>query len=119
MTASFHAYVCMIQWLGCSAGFIYGLVDREGTGPVWWLSLIGIVLMPVANELILNLKGVLCRKRILKADYCERYNLKDCLPIVYSSGYNIHAFGLEKCHPFDSTKYRRVFEDLVSSGLIN
>ena len=74
--------------------------------------------MPIVNEIVLNIKGIVCRSRILTPDYSEKHHLKEALPIIYSKDYNIHAFGLEKCHPFDSTKYRRVYEDLVSSGLI-
>lgn len=31
-------------------------------------------------------------------------------PIVYSSHYNITCMGLERCHPFDSTKWGKVFK---------
>jgi histone deacetylase 11 len=41
------------------------------------------------------------------------------VPIVYSSKYNITAFGLERLHPFDSTKYRRIRDWLVRQGLRN
>lgn len=34
-------------------------------------------------------------------------------PIVYSDYYNIEFFGLEKYHPFDSVKYRHVYEALL------
>ena len=119
MAASFHAYVCMIQWLACLTGFIYGLHDKEAWPPLWWVSLLALLFMPIVNEIVLNLKGLMCRSRILTPDYSEQHNLKSALPIIYSTDYNIHAFGLEKCHPFDSTKYRRVFDDLVQSGLIN
>ena len=44
--------------------------------------------------------------------------LQQCVPIVYSDGYNIHAFGAEKLHPFDAAKYRRVYADLHESGTI-
>lgn len=30
------------------------------------------------------------------------------LPIVYSEDYNISLFGIEKLHPFDAAKFRRV-----------
>lgn len=74
--------------------------------------------MPVVNEIFLCLKYACCKHRIRKPDYCERNNLKECLPIVYNEGYNIHALGIEKCHPFDSEKYRRVFNDLRDSSLL-
>ena len=31
-------------------------------------------------------------------------------PILYSSHYNITCFGLERLHPFDSTKWGKVFK---------
>ena len=37
--------------------------------------------------------------------------------IVYHPGYNITAFGLERLHPFDSRKYRRIHDALISRGL--
>jgi histone deacetylase 11 len=39
------------------------------------------------------------------------------LPLVYSPKYNITAFGLERLHPFDSRKYRRIRDWLVRQGL--
>ena len=40
------------------------------------------------------------------------------LPIVYHSAYNIKFFGIEKLHPFDSTKFQKVKEGLVKQGLL-
>lgn len=61
MAASFHAYICMLEWLGCFGGFIYGLTAkaREDVPWLWYTSLIGIFAMPIVNELFLSLKGVL------------------------------------------------------------
>jgi histone deacetylase 11 len=39
------------------------------------------------------------------------------IPIVYSPGYNVTAFGLERLHPFDGTKYRRIRDSLIRQGL--
>ncbi|AMV40208.1 histone deacetylase [Planctomyces sp. SH-PL62] len=39
------------------------------------------------------------------------------VPIVYSPLYNFTAFGLERLHPFDGRKYRRIHEALVARGL--
>jgi histone deacetylase 11 len=39
------------------------------------------------------------------------------VPIVYSAGYNITACGLERLHPFDSVKYRRIHDWLIRQGL--
>ena len=109
MAASFHAYVCMIEWLLCVFGFIYGLIDSDAWEPLWWVSLLTLIFIPFLNELFLNIKALACKSRIIKPEYSEKYNLRDALPIVYSPDYNIHAFGIEKLHPFDSSKYRRVF----------
>jgi histone deacetylase 11 len=39
------------------------------------------------------------------------------VPLVYSANYNISAFGLERLHPFDSVKYRRIHDWLIAQGL--
>jgi histone deacetylase 11 len=39
------------------------------------------------------------------------------VPIVYSPAYNITALGLERWHPFDSVKYRRIHAWLLRQGL--
>ena len=39
------------------------------------------------------------------------------VPIVYHPSFNITAFGLERLHPFDSRKYRRIHDTLIARGL--
>ena len=39
------------------------------------------------------------------------------VPLVYHPLYNITAFGLERLHPFDGRKYRRIHDALVARGL--
>ncbi len=39
------------------------------------------------------------------------------VPLVYSPNYNITAFGLERWHPFDSVKFRRIHAWLIRQGL--
>jgi histone deacetylase 11 len=39
------------------------------------------------------------------------------IPIIYHPAYNITVFGLERLHPFDGLKYRRIHDALVSDGL--
>jgi hypothetical protein len=39
------------------------------------------------------------------------------VPLVYHPGYNIRACGLERLHPFDSVKYRRIHDELIRQGL--
>lgn len=41
------------------------------------------------------------------------------MPILYHPQYNITFFGIEKLHPFDSTKYGRVYDALIERGLID
>ena len=39
------------------------------------------------------------------------------IPLVYHPSYNMTAFGLERLHPFDSQKYRRIHDALIERGL--
>jgi histone deacetylase 11 len=39
------------------------------------------------------------------------------IPLVYHPRYNITAFGLERLHPFDGRKYRRIHDALIARGL--
>ena len=39
------------------------------------------------------------------------------IPIIYHPKYNITVFGLERLHPFDGLKYRRIHDALIADGL--
>lgn len=39
------------------------------------------------------------------------------IPLLYSRRYNFSAFGLERLHPFDGNKYRRIRNWLIRQGL--
>src|SRR5262245_41163292 len=39
------------------------------------------------------------------------------VPLVYHPGYNVTACGLERRHPFDGVKYRRIHDELVRQGM--
>lgn len=39
------------------------------------------------------------------------------IPLVYHPAYNVSAFGLERLHPFDGGKYRRIHDALIARGL--
>ncbi len=39
------------------------------------------------------------------------------VPLVYTPRYDITACGLERLHPFDSIKYRRIRDELIRQGL--
>ncbi|KAK9826406.1 hypothetical protein WJX81_000560 [Elliptochloris bilobata] len=41
------------------------------------------------------------------------------LPLVYSETYNIRCLGLERFHPFDSTKFVKVVQGLLDEGLVS
>jgi histone deacetylase 11 len=38
------------------------------------------------------------------------------IPIIYHPRYNITAFGLQRLHPFDGRKYRRIHDALIADG---
>ena len=40
------------------------------------------------------------------------------VPIVYNENYNITAFGIEKLHPFDSTKWGRIIQMLIDKKIL-
>src|SRR3954447_9112534 len=44
-------------------------------------------------------------------------SVRRVVPLVYHPRYNITAFGLERLHPFDSRKYRRIHDALVARGI--
>ena len=40
----------------------------------------------------------------------------DMIPLIYHPKYNITVFGLERLHPFDGLKYRRIHDALIADG---
>jgi histone deacetylase 11 len=54
-------------------------------------------------------------------DEAEDRGSKSCapglVPLVYASGYNISAFGLEQLHPFDGRKFSKIQKHLISFGI--
>jgi histone deacetylase 11 len=98
----------MLTWLASVAIFILGFVYSDKLPEYFWvLGLALFFLFPIPFELLLNLKA-LCFKNSLDNHNCS-HDFHGFLPIVYSPQYNITACGLEKCHPFDSCKYGRIF----------
>ena len=116
--ATFHAYICMFQWIASWALFIWGLTPSYPFKYSWAAGLAGWLLFAPLNELLLSIKFALCKGRVQSKNYAESKGLDKCVPIVYSPTYNIHAFGLEKVHPFDASKYRRIFEQLKETKVI-
>jgi histone deacetylase 11 len=41
----------------------------------------------------------------------------DMIPLIYHPKYNITVLGLERLHPFDGLKYRRIHDALIADGL--
>jgi histone deacetylase 11 len=41
------------------------------------------------------------------------------IPLIYSSNYNIKAYGIEKLHPFDSSKYEKIHDHLVNGNIVD
>ena len=116
---SFHAWVCFLEQSACLGTFIYSFFSSNKIDFLWLYSIIGLFTIPLVNELVLTIKGKMFRDRVLTPNFSERHNLENCSPIVYSPTYNISFFGLEKIHPFDAAKYRRVMEDLQESAFFN
>ncbi|GAB6030865.1 Histone deacetylase 11 [Chamberlinius hualienensis] len=53
-------------------------------------------------------------------DFKLYLDISSCqLPIIYSSQYNVKFYGLEKFHPFDSTKWGRVYGFLNEAEMLN
>ena len=98
--------------------FGYGFYSEK------WLTFLGIGLFigfPILNELFLNTVA-LCQSEVNAAATRAKFEkvANDGLfPIVYSPGYNITAGGFEKCHPFDSTKYRRIWDFLFQKQILD
>lgn len=107
-----HSIICMAESLACISGFVTGLARQDIWPPLWYVSFIMFFLFPIVNEAVLNIKNALCRSRVDNLpDYLkDGSEIYKTLPIVYSTRYNIHCFGIEKLHPFDASKYKRVWE---------
>ena len=102
-----YSKFCMFQWTGSIAIIVNGCVTEE-----YLYILVGIglfLLFPVVNELCLNLMAKCCFKNQSEDEIRTTFQDPCLFPIVYSPGYNITACGLEKLHPFDSTKYKRIW----------
>eukprot|EP00249_Psilotum_nudum_P002138 c15025_g1_i1 orf=83-1105(+) len=57
-------------------------------------------------------------KRIRSSRLCKSVPPQK-IPMVYSPSYNIAFLGLEKLHPFDSSKWGRIRDILVKRGTLN
>ncbi|KAK1314590.1 Histone deacetylase 2 [Acorus calamus] len=41
------------------------------------------------------------------------------VPVIYSESYNIAFLGIEKLHPFDSSKWGRICQFLMQDGVLD
>ena len=113
-----YTIVNALSWFGSISVFAVGLAKKEKYPYMWVAGLVYFFTYPILYETLLNIKGYLCRSRLNQSQHnCS--HLRHRFPIVYSSNYNITAGGLEKCHPFDSCKYRRIFESLQKKKIID
>ena len=104
----------MVASLGSTAAFIIGLAKVNHA--MWISGLVAYFGFPIIFEMLINLKALLC-KNSLRNHKCSHHHT--ITPLVYSPGYNITAGGLEKVHPFDSTKYRRIYDFLIKKKIID
>ena len=112
-----YAFVDALASIGSLATLIYGAVKTDVYGhKVWGISLAFFLLHPALFEILLNIKACFMKSSLDKRKIDQ---LGKKFPIVYSPGYNITACGLERMHPFDSTKYRRVFDALRKKKVID
>jgi histone deacetylase 11 len=58
------------------------------------------------------------QRLLSKSGYRDYFREDVKIPIIYSPKYNITFFGIEKLHPFDSTKYAKVHDRLIALGTI-
>lgn len=111
-TVDDSAYLATYAVAGALAG------AAAAGGSAWLLAPAAAVLLvapPVLEELVGLAEGRLPRAdAMLYARHEEEED--DVLPTVYDPSYNITACGLERLHPFDSTKYGRIADVLRSAG---
>jgi hypothetical protein len=110
-----YHHINLLILLGCYAVFIYGCIVQDTNKRISCMivGFVSIFIYPIIMELLINIYAKICsfcrsasKDKELHLQKHEKI-FKKSLPICYSMDYNITACGLEKCHPFDSCKYRR------------
>jgi hypothetical protein len=104
-----YHHINLLLMLSCYGMIIYGIIEKDiNTKTICIVvGIASIFIYPCITELLLNIKAKLFSNFSIKSHiekHDKIFGLK--LPIIYSDDYNITACGLEKCHPFDSCKYR-------------
>jgi len=117
-----YSKLCFLEWATSIALIIIGSINiskEKDNGLALLLSgLCGFFFFPVINEIFLNFIACLQKVEDREAVKEKFRSMESAMPIVYSAGYNMTAGGLEKCHPFDSTKHKRIWEFLHESGTL-
>ena len=71
----------------------------------------GYFLYPLLLEFVANLIAACCQSDDLDLEGKQQKMNSSC-GLIYSKDYNITCGGIEKRHPFDSTKYMRIIDIL-------
>ena len=110
MYVDIQGFIQMIMFLGSVGAIPTGIALK-----IHWLWAAGIgsiFLYPVLLELLVYGWAFVSHSegRYKRSLHERRLKMANCLPLVYHSGYNLSACGLEKLHPFDAIKYQRYLD---------
>ena len=118
-----YSKFCALQWVAAIALIILGAVYfSTKEGPIMlYLGLALFFFGALLNEIVITITAALCFSEQDPVSIKEKFRViaRDRIPLVYSKGYNITACGIEKMHPFDSTKYKRTWAFLEQGGVID
>lgn len=121
MHFEWHVAVEYLFFLASLAAIPIGIIYK-----MWWLLIAGIIFFfayPILLEALVHLWALITHNEKTYANSLIQKKLQMASlphPIVYHPDYNLSFCGLEKLHPFDSCKYRRVIDELSSGyNLIN
>ncbi len=106
-----YHHINLFILFSCYGVIIYGIVVKDNNTKIIAIvtGILMIFIYPIIMELLYNLKAKLFKCcETIESHSDKHYKIyKNIFPICYSEDYNITACYLEKCHPFDSCKYRR------------
>lgn len=108
-----YLLICFLFEIGSLGWLIYE--SEYGNSNFIILPIILFFIYPLITENIYNLlASILDSESSYKSKHIFKHldsnkGFKKYQPIVYNSNYNITACGIEKLHPFDSTKYLRIY----------
>lgn len=117
-----YAVIAILEDLSILGLVILGCVWVEWKLIVF--PILAYIILPCFNELLYNFSVAISfnshdYKNSARQYYESLLNNRnhDSLPIFYHADYNLTACGLEKLHPFDSTKYKRIYDILNENEL--